>query len=401
MRRHRHIPALESLEGKALLSPVADGAPAETDPRLKVTLTPSKRVYSPGQTIEFNITETNTSRHEVTALLGPVGVDVTRNGTTVWTSTVGPAGQAVDPITLAPGQSVTFSGMWDGQSNVGPESTPTGVLILHIAMPGAPAAAVRVTNTPPVVAPGSPGLDTTLTTNQTVYQQGQPVVMTVTETNTSKHDETVVLAPGSDGFEITANGTEVWASSTGTIDQDAHAVVLGPGQSTSFSATWDGESNVGSASTPTGTLVIQSQYAGAPTAAIQVVAAAPVTAPVPSSLSVTLTTNQSVYQEGQPVVMTVTATNNTSRDETVDIMPASVAFQVFQNDTEVWTSQPSGVVSLDIEAVTIAPGETVTLSSATWDGQSNVGPASTPTGTLVVRSLFDAVLTVTIQIENS
>ena len=54
-----------------------------------------------------------------------------------------------------------------------------------------------------------------LATDRQVYHRGQPVVMTLTETNTSNHAVTVPLGPSTDGFYVTQNGREVWASNTG------------------------------------------------------------------------------------------------------------------------------------------------------------------------------------------
>ncbi len=122
----------------------------------------------------------------------------------------------------------------------------------------------------PLVAAVEQGLVVKLTTDHMVYHLGQPVVMTLTETNTSQHNITIGLGPSVDGFFVTQNGKEVWASNTGPQPQYILLKTLKPGGSVKLSATWNGHSNVGPASTPTGTLVVHSQVAGAAPVTIQI-----------------------------------------------------------------------------------------------------------------------------------
>jgi len=123
---------------------------------------------------------------------------------------------------------------------------------------------------PPIVAPANQGVKVVLATDHKVYHQGQPVVMTLTETNTSKQTVTVSLGPSTDGFYVTQNGREVWASNTGPQPLFLLLKTLKPGESFTLSATWDGHSNIGPASSPTGPLVVHSQVAGAAPVTIQV-----------------------------------------------------------------------------------------------------------------------------------
>jgi hypothetical protein len=122
----------------------------------------------------------------------------------------------------------------------------------------------------PIVAAADQGLVVKLTTDHAVYHLGQPVVMTLTETNTSQHNITIELGPSRDGFFVTLNGNEVWASNTGPQPQYILVETLKPGESVKLSATWNGRSNIGPASTPTGTLVVHSQVAGAAPVTIQI-----------------------------------------------------------------------------------------------------------------------------------
>jgi hypothetical protein len=122
----------------------------------------------------------------------------------------------------------------------------------------------------PLVAPADTGLVVKLTTDHMVYHLGQPVVMTLTETNTSKHDSNIGLGPSLGGFFVTQNGHEVWASNTGPQPQFVVLKTLKPGESVTLSATWNGHSNLGPASTPTGLLVAHSQIAGAAPVTIEI-----------------------------------------------------------------------------------------------------------------------------------
>ena len=123
---------------------------------------------------------------------------------------------------------------------------------------------------PPIVAPGNEGVKVVLTSDHLVYHRGQPVVMTLTETNTSNQTVTVPLGPSTDGFYVTQNGREVWASNTGPQPLFILARTLKPGESFTVSATWNGHSNIGPASNPTGVLVVHSQIAGAAPITIRV-----------------------------------------------------------------------------------------------------------------------------------
>ncbi len=123
---------------------------------------------------------------------------------------------------------------------------------------------------PPVVAPVTQGLKVVLATDHRVYHQGEPVVLTLTETNTSNHAVTVPLGPSTDGFYLTQNGREVWASNNGPQPLFIMLKTLNAGQSSTLTATWNGHSNAGPAAMPTGTLVVHSQVAGAAPVTIQI-----------------------------------------------------------------------------------------------------------------------------------
>ena len=104
--------------------------------------------------------------------------------------------------------------------------------------------------------PGEGDLAVSLTTDHSLYQGGQPVVITLTETNISSHDVQVVSGPSIDGFSITHNGAPVWVSNKGPVPLYLSVETLKPGQSFTLQVVWDGRSNVGPRTEPTGVFVV-------------------------------------------------------------------------------------------------------------------------------------------------
>jgi hypothetical protein len=124
-----------------------------------------------------------------------------------------------------------------------------------------------------VVAHQSQGLKFQLTTDQAVYHQGQPVIMTLTAKNTTRHNVKLALGPSNDGFFATQNGAEVWVSNPGPQPLYLQLKTVRPGKSITLVAVWNGESNIGTPAIVTGTVVVQSQIAGAPPVTIQILPA--------------------------------------------------------------------------------------------------------------------------------
>ncbi len=145
MRRSRRL-VLETLEGKVLLSaitpPIAFVSPpiiAPVSQGLVVKLSTDHQVYRRGQPVVITLTETNTSQHDITVTSGPSvdGFFVTHDGRKVWASNAGLQPMFILVRTLAPGQSITQSATWNGQSNIGPSSTPTVHLVVSSQVEGA------------------------------------------------------------------------------------------------------------------------------------------------------------------------------------------------------------------------------------------------------------------------
>ena len=122
----------------------------------------------------------------------------------------------------------------------------------------------------------------------------------------------------------------------------------------------------------------------------------PMIAPLSQGLVVKLSTDHKVYQQGQPVVMTLTETNTSQHDITVDSGPSLGGFFVTHNGRRVWASN-AGVQPMFILIRTLEPGQSIT-QSATWNGQSNIGPSLTPAGHLVVGSQVEGAHSINIQV---
>jgi hypothetical protein len=146
MRRPRQL-AFETLEGKALLSPlpapVVKNSPPVVAPQsqgLVMRLTTDHRVYHPGQPIVVTLIETNTSPHVVSLVDGPStsAFVAVHNGRRIWTSNSGIQPMFLVSKSLQPGQSITLSAMWDGHSNIGPTGAISGRVVIGSQSTGAP-----------------------------------------------------------------------------------------------------------------------------------------------------------------------------------------------------------------------------------------------------------------------
>ena len=129
-----------SLAGAFVTPPVWDRLPpqpAQDEMALAVSLTTDHSVYHRGQPVVITLTETNISSHDLT-VLGPIingRFSITHNGAPVWISNKGPLPLfPIAPEILKPGQSITLQAVWDGRSNVGPPTEPTGVFVVHSAL---------------------------------------------------------------------------------------------------------------------------------------------------------------------------------------------------------------------------------------------------------------------------
>jgi len=118
-----------------------------------------------------------------------------------------------------------------------------------------------------------------------------------------------------------------------------------------------------------------------------------------SGLATSLTTNQSVYQPGQPIVMTFQETNVSSQPIPVEDGPSIDGFMVTHAGKVVWRSN-AGMNPLFIRMETLQPGQSLTLT-ATWDGIPT-GASGPVLGQFVISNDLDPTgATATVTISNS
>jgi hypothetical protein len=151
-------------------------------------------------------------------------------------------------------------------------------------------------------------LSYSLTTDQPVYQVGEPINLTFTEKNTGKKPVKVEVSPTD--FTISQNGATIWQSDPSNENQPPRPETLRPGQSVSQTASWDDTWNNPSDS-PIGSLQNSSQnifgvfVVSNPNAPQRLDPTFQITDPI----SYSLTTDQPVYQLGEPVQLTYTYIN--------------------------------------------------------------------------------------------
>ena len=140
-------------------------------------------------------------------------------------------------------------------------------------------------------------LSISLTTDQPIYQPGQPIQFTFNETNVSNHPVIASYGPSVDGFLVSQNGSSVWQSNAGVNPLWVAMETLQPGHSFTLKSTWDGVPNL--ESSPIiggGTFTVTNQLdPGGASATFQV---------EPPNISYSFSTDQPVYQVGQPVQIT-------------------------------------------------------------------------------------------------
>jgi len=337
-------------------------------------LTTNQSVYQPGQPIQMTFTETNTSNQPVTVGEGPSidGFDVTQSGKPVWESNAG-----VNPLfilvkTLQPGQSLTLHSTWNGVPSPAQPPIPSSgtFTVTNQLDPQGASATFQI----------EPSLSYSLTTDRSAYQAGEPIAITLTETNTTSQAVTATVDPTD--FTVTANGGVVWQCNPDNASLPGTPATLQPGQSVTQTATWDGtQSFEGTNINLWGSYVVSNPNAPGMTAAFQ----------INDPLAPSISTNQPVYQVGQPVKITSHQTNTS--DQPITIVTGhgpGGGVEVSQNGTVVWMSVPADVPqpqSISLGTQTLQPGQALT-STSTWDGvPSSAGPTASPVTGSFVASL--------------
>jgi hypothetical protein len=117
-----------------------------------------------------------------------------------------------------------------------------------------------------------------------------------------------------------------------------------------------------------------------------------------SGLAYSLTTNQSTYKPGQPIVMTFQETNVSNSPISVEEGPSIDGFDVTQGGTVIWRSN-AGINPMFILMDPLQPGQSLTLT-ATWDGIPTGG--STPvSGTFKITNQSNPNTSATVTIGNT
>lgn len=219
---------------------------------------PGDQIVQSGQPIDFSCTITNTSDQPVTFNRPPADFIVAGESDaigTVWESDPGAASQPPTSETLQPGQSLTETATWNGIANEGSLAGSNVFDDFTVTVLGSPVnpgldflisspLSGSVTSTG-----GAPDLS-----GDMVYQPGQPLLLTATETNTS--DQPVTIPDSNDNFVLPGPTTVTIPSTNATAN--GPFVTLQPGQSETFTATWDPDANPASPA-PAGTYPVSFQ----------------------------------------------------------------------------------------------------------------------------------------------
>ncbi len=110
------------------------------------------------------------------------------------------------------------------------------------------------------------------------------------------------------------------------------------------------------------------------------------TAPtIPAGVTASIAVSAPTIAPQGTVNLSLVETNTTSNTVTFSVPSNQLGFQIFERGVEVWHSQASP--SQATKLVTLAPGQSTTIYSATWDDTGNVHTPTT-TGTFSVVSSF-------------
>jgi hypothetical protein len=354
-----------------------------TDP-ISISLTPDQSVYQMGQPVQVTFAQTNTSDQPITYEPGgPDEFTISHDGTPLYLIVYPQI--VIGSETLQAGRTQTVTQEWNSQD------TPSlGVFTGTFVVGFGPENDPDQYSTTFQVEPLTPGaLVTSVTTDQSVYDLGQPVNMAFSETNAS--DQPIAVLTGPSDFEASQDGSGVWDSSSVQIGPppltaasfptgETNWTTLQPGQSYTQTATWNGLPTIGPLSNLSGTFTVTNAFDPQGDTATFTFAAPP-----SSQLVTSLTTDQSVYQLGQPIPLTFTETNVGTQPIQVLVGPSG--FDVQQDGAEIWNSNfPNSSENYSLE--TLQPGQSVT-QTATWNGVPEHLPAGEPSGIFVVTNELD------------
>jgi hypothetical protein len=202
------------------------------------------------------------------------------------------------------------------------------------------------------------GIVYSLTTDQSAYQVGKPIKITFTEKNTGDQPVTVYVSPTD--FTVSEHGSPIWKSNPANDGQPPTAITLQSGQSVSQTATWDG--TIAETADQDGTTMT---YAVNQWGAFQVSNPnAPqedtATFQIANPLTGALTTDQSIYQLGQPVQLTYTEMNTSSQTVTFSTQTPVIYQIMHDGQPELPVTDPKGQIFQ-----TLSPDQTF-VDRFTW-----------------------------------
>ncbi len=351
-----------------------------TDP-ISYSLTTDKSAYQLDEPVHLTYTEVNTSGQPIIVMPDePGGFRITHNGAAVLIDVI-PLDIPAGPETIPAGKTYTDSQTWDGIPMSGPYTIGnlTGTFVVGY---GPVRDGTQLTTTVQISPPTSNNLVTSVTTNQLDYDAGQPVNLTFTETNDG--DQAVVVITGSPKFEVIQNETTIWGPfyAGAPVTTQPTWSTLQPGQSYSQTAAWNGLPTTGPLSSLAAPMTVSNDFdPNADTATFQYVA------PPTDVLNTSLTTDQSVYQLGQPIQLKFTETN--TGNQPIAVLTGPNAFEITSNGTSVWESTDTDELSSSASWETLQPGQSYT-QTITWDGFDGYSVTSPEgTGTFAVSDLLD------------
>ncbi len=114
---------------------------------------------------------------------------------------------------------------------------------------------------------------------------------------------------------------------------------------------------------------------------------APAAPAVPPGVTASVVVSTPTIAPHGSVTFSLVETNTTASPVSFAVPVSREGFQVYEGGVKVWTSNP-GPPSQLVQLVTLAPGASTTVFSATWNDTGNVHPIST-VGTFSVVNEFD------------
>ena len=335
-----------------------------TDP-ITSSVTTDQQVYTLGQPIQMTYTQVNTSDQWVSlAAQPPAGFTITHDGKAVLLDSL-PQSVSNTPVTFQPGQAMTDSQTWNGIPISGPFTlgSLTGTFVIGYGPASDP---TQSTATIQIAPPSPDDLVTKVATDQLVYDTGEPVKLTFTETNDG--NQPIAVVTGSPEFEVTKNGTSVWALPNPDA-QPATWTTLQPGQSYTQTATWNGSGG------GTGTFAVADPFDSSGSSALFQIVSTPYTGGSgpstsntgPSPIVATLSTSRAVFKLGQRIPLSL---------KLKDVSTSRVAIRSSQGTATVSIQTGSTVVYVSarklhpLGPLTIKAGHTLRLKTA-WAGNAN------------------------------